>query len=324
MDNIFDLQFFADGGGEGTAEGSNSGLTGDFETDFANTFASAGVAAASRQKRATGQTSAAQQPAEQPQTEPITSPDAGDETQTQTQTRDLDAEFEQMIKGDFKGAFQKRTQEIINQRFKNAKQADAVAAQYEDLLTFVYEKYGIAPGDTAALKAAIESDVSLVADEAARRHLPKEQVLAEKRVAKITAQQQQQQQQQTRKQADLQKWQDWSAQAAELSKTYPDFDLRSEILNNDRFGQLLDANLTVREAYETTHFAEIQQRVTQAAIQEAAARTAQSIAAQGKRPAEGSLGETPGVTVRPSVDSLTGSQIENILMRVERGEKISF
>ena len=213
---------------------------------------------------------------------------------------------------------------MINERFKQNKQAEAVQAEYEDMLSMVYDKYGVKKGDKDALRAAIEADDSYYAEEAAKRHVPKEQVKAERRLAKVNEQRKAEEETRRQAEANARKWNAWMQEAAEVAGTYPGFELRSEILNNKAFSDLLDKGLGVRQAYESVHFNEIMQKLTQTAVQDAAARTARDIAANGNRAAEGALGVQPGVASKTSVQDLTDSQIDAILKRVGRGEKITF
>lgn len=317
------LQFFAEGGADGGADGAtNSGLSGDFETDFARFVQKSSGAAAvpDRAKNNNANAAAAQQNANAEQ-----APDAGEQKDAAEQSKDFDKEFDNLINGDYKQAFQKRTQKIINERFKQGKQAEQVRNEYEDALSFVYDKYGVKKGDLTALKSAVESDASLVAEEAARRHLPKEQVLLEKKMAKVQQKEQAERLQQQQQQANTRQWNNWQNQAQELAKTYPGFDLRAEIVNNQDFAGLLDKGLSVRQAYESVHFNEICQAVAKSAVQDAREKTAREIAANGHRPAEGAVGVRPGISVgMNSVENMTGRDIDNILQRVQRGEKITF
>lgn len=322
MEKLFCLQFFAEGGAEGGAPAANnSGLTGDFKADFATHVLknSAGTAAVSRRANQTEAPAPVQETAE-PQ-----APAAGEQPKAEEQSEeDLDREFEGLIKGKYKQPYNKRSQRMVNERFKQNKQAEAVQSEYEDMLAPVYDKYGVKKGDRAALKAAIEADDSFLAEEAARRHVTKEQVRVERQLAKVTQQQQADSLRQQQQEANTRQWNKWMQEAAEVSEKYPGFDLRGEIMNNEQFAALLDKGLSVKQAYESVHFDEIMQKLTQTAVQDAAARTARSIAANGNRAVEGALGAQPGVATKQSVQDLTGRQIEDILKRVGRGEKITF
>lgn len=322
MEKLFCLQFFAEGSAEGGAPAANnSGLTGDFKADFATHVLkqpSAGTAAVSRRANQTEAPAPVQETAE-PQ-----APAAGEQNNAAEQQRDLDKEFEELIKGEYKQPYNKRSQRMINERFKQNKQAEAVQSEYEDMLSPLYDKYGVKKGDRAALKAAIEADDSYLAEEAARRHVTKEQVRVERQLAKVTQQQQAEELRQQQQEANTRQWNKWMQEAAEVSEKYPGFDLRGEIMNNQPFAEMLDKGLSVKQAYESVHFDEITQKLTQTAVQDAAARTARSIAANGNRAVEGALGVQPGVATKQSVQDLTGRQIEDILKRVGRGEKITF
>lgn len=321
MEKLFCLQFFAEGGAEGGAPAANnSGLTGVFEADFATHVLKnpAGTAAVSRRANQTEAPAPVQE-----KTEPQ-APAAGEQNNAAEQQRDLDKEFEELIKGEYKQPYNKRSQRMINERFKQNKQAEAVQSEYEDMLSPLYDKYGVKKGDRTALKAAIEADDSYLAEEAARRHVTKEQVRVERQLAKVTQQQQAEELRQQQQEANTRQWNKWMQEAAEVSEKYPGFDLRGEIMNNQPFAEMLDKGLSVKQAYESVHFDEITQKLTQAAVQDAAARTARSIAANGNRAVEGALGVQPGVATKQSVQDLTGRQIDDIIKRVERGEKITF
>ena len=67
-------------------------------------------------------------------------PDDGQVAEVQ---RDFDAEFEELIKGDFKDVFAKRTQSIIDKRFKTAKQTEARLEKLNPLLDGLAKRYGV-------------------------------------------------------------------------------------------------------------------------------------------------------------------------------------
>ena len=75
--------------------------------------------------------------------------------------RDKAKEFEDLIKGDFKDEYSKRTSATIQERVKNIKASEETLSKLTPALEMLYQQKGIARGDVDALVKAITDDDSL-------------------------------------------------------------------------------------------------------------------------------------------------------------------
>ena len=139
---------------------------------------------------------------------------------------DPDTEFDDLINGKFKEQFSKRTQAIIDKRFKQTKELEAFRDKAQPLLGALYEKYGIEEGNVDSLNQALSDEKNNLQAEAVQKNLRK----------KIGS---------------------WIKEGEELKRAVPDFDLRTEIRGDKTFGRLLLSGIPLKTAYETVHRDEI-------------------------------------------------------------------
>lgn len=95
----------------------------------------------------------------------------------------------------------------------------------------------------------------------------------------------------------------------------------AEMANED-FARLIAANVPPKTAYEVVHMAEIRQAQAQAVATQARNNVMQTIAAQGARPAEIGGNANGGQFTNTDPRSWSKQQREDIIRRVQRGEKI--
>lgn len=311
----FNIQLFAEGGGEGAGGEWQNAAGIDFESEFRRQFGRSSGTAAPKGK--TGETTDDDQP------EAETAPegqDAAAETQGKEQTTDPEADFEGLIKGQYKDQFNKRVQGIINERFKtnNAKLAAAEkkAADVMDAFRPYLEKLGLDGSDLEAVKQAAFEDRSNFRSYAVQNNMTVDEAAAELQKqwnearAEQEAQAQQtamQEQQQAAAEQERQReiFDGWRREAAEIQKTDPQFDLAKEIAGNAEFRKALDAGMGVQFAYRATHYEDAMAKVAGAVEQQTALKTAQSIANRRNRPPEGGMGQTAGVSSKPSYKNLS-------------------
>ncbi len=77
--------------------------------------------------------------------------------------------FEQLIKGEYREEFAKRTQELIDKRFAKAKASEEQLAALSPLVEMLQEKYGTDAKDPAALVKAVLDDDSYYEAEAMQK-----------------------------------------------------------------------------------------------------------------------------------------------------------
>lgn len=237
----------------------------------------------------------------------------------------LEARFEDMIKGEFKDVFAKRTQGIIDERFKKTKGLEEKLKSMDPILSILSEKYGTDANDINALTKAIKEDDSYFQKAAMEAGLTvaqyKEVYELKQRDKELTAQLEARQQQEATEQI----FAEWANQAQEFAGKYQieGFDLGAE-LENPEFAKLLGSGVTVEGAYKAVHFDDM----VGGAMAHTAAKVKEdlvnSINSRASRPSEGAITSHSATTFKSDVNALTKADREEIERRAARGEIISF
>ena len=220
----------------------------------------------------------------------------------------LEQEFEKLIKGGkYENAFKKRTQGIIDKRFKNLKSLEEAQAKQQPVLDFLSKKYGIDSSDTDTLLKKMQNDA--ISDKT------NEMGNAEKNELQMR----------NRYIANKAKMlhDKWTAEGDSLKSIFPDFDFKTE-LKNPVFSSLLKNGMSVKKAYTAAHSDEILKNAVSGTAKRVAEQTLKSIRAQGSRVAENGLHNGAGIVRKTDVSTLTGDEIRSILKQVENGSKIKF
>ena len=226
----------------------------------------------------------------------------------------------------YKAQFDADVQQIVQARLKNSKDAEATLGKLAPIIEGLAAKYGKEAGDIDALVAAYNDDDSLYEKEAMERGVSVETLKLTKQLERdreAFAQQQQAAQQQVMFQ---QHFQNLAQQAEELKKTYPQFDLRTE-LQNERFARMTSPNggVSVADAFYAIHHNELQNSAMQYAVQRTQVETSNAIQAGQKRPVEnGSRQNTPGLDIRSDPSQLKLADFKRIRDQLMAGEKIGF
>ncbi|MBQ4065847.1 MAG: hypothetical protein IJD10_07075 [Clostridia bacterium] len=337
--NLFlslDLQLFAEGGAGagdgGTAAGGATGVNGtDAASQSGVTPADAVSEGSKTAKKGVktnplanvrygvqkGEAEGAQAAAVQEQETP-----AGETSQA-----DREAEFTRLIEGEYKDLFQAKTQEIVRARVREAKtasdQQEAMNEAISPILDLLGRKYGVDPKDVKALGVALENDDAMFEAEAEKHGMTaqayRKLVKAENeanRAKRLLAERSK------REQADRD-YAAWSRQADETKAFYPDFDLRTE-LKNEQFRSLLKANIDVKNAYEMVHRDELMTAAVAYASQKAEDKVANRVRANAVRPSENGMASPSSAVTKSDVSQLSKADLKEIERRVMRGEKISF
>ncbi len=218
----------------------------------------------------------------------------------------LEMEFEQLIKGGkYENAFKKRTQGIIDKRFKGYKSLEESVAKQQPIIDFLSAKYGIDSSDPSSLlekmqNEAAETDKTKENNADARNLKTREQFIAQK--ARALSQR-------------------WSNEGEQLKKLFPSFDFKTE-LKNPVFSSLLKSGMPLRKAYTAAHSDEILKNAVSGTAKRVAEQTLKNIRANGSRVAENGLHNGTGTVRKTDVSSLTGKEIRSIIKQVENGSKI--
>lgn len=236
---------------------------------------------------------------------------------------DIDAEFEELIKGKYKQQFDGRVHSIMQNRFKNAQDAKDVAAKWQGATAALAAMYGIDGTDPDALKDAIENDDGLFSVQAEAQGLTPEQFRENLRL-RMDAQTGRNMQEQMRIEAEKQAtFQRWESEAAELTETFPNFDLAYE-LENEAFFDGLNRGLSVRDAFFVAHMDEIVAGSNAAAKSEATQKVVDNFNQRAARPAENGASHKPAVIRKTDPSKFTDADLDEIARRSRRGETIRF
>lgn len=236
---------------------------------------------------------------------------------------DIDAEFEELIKGKYKQQFDGRVHSIMQNRFKNAQDAKDVAAKWQGATAALAAMYGIDGTDPDALKDAIENDDGLFSVQAEAQGLTPEQFRENLRLrmdAQTGRNMQEQMQIEAKKQQTFQRWE---SEAAELTETFPNFDLAYE-LENEAFLDGLNRGLSVRDAFFVAHMDEIVAGSNAAAKSEATQKVVDNFNQRAARPAENGASHKPAVIRKTDPSKFTDADLDEIARRSRRGETIRF
>lgn len=252
-------------------------------------------------------------------------PDAGEQNEETPNAEDPPAKpsFEELIKGEYKQAFDERVQKIINQRFRESRELKAQAERYTPLLDTLSQVYHVEDKDPEKLLEAIESDHKIYEAEAEKRGMTADQLREIRKMERQNAALKRaldERQEQDRHEEALRKWQEES----EAVKTvYPAFELGQEV-KNPQFVGLLRNGIDVRTAYEVLHKDEIISGAMQYTAQKVSEQVANNVKAKAARPAENGVHTPAGVITKTDVSKLTKADRAEVMRRAERGERIVF
>lgn len=236
---------------------------------------------------------------------------------------DPEAEFEKLIKGQFKQQYDARVQDTIQKRLKGSREVVDKFNALTPTLELLGKKYGVDATDIDALTKAIEADDTYFEDAALEMGMSVKQYKEFRQMQRENAElKRQMSERQTQEKAD-QLYADWMNQAEETKKVYPGFDLKAE-MDNSKFLDLLKSNIDVRTAYEVLHKDEIIPAAMQFTAKTVESKIAKKIAANGARPAENGIGSGSPAVVKSDVSKLTKNDIDEVIRRVARGERVTF
>ena len=200
----------------------------------------------------------------------------------------LDEEFGKLIKGKYKNAYAKRTQSMINRRFREVK-------ELENLRRTAAEVYGVADV-TEDVATAIKAGKSPnnVRDDTARAAI-----------------------------GVADEYDRLMAEADEVKKIYPSFDVAKEA-ENPLFSKLVASGVGIKAAYEAIHHDSIVAGAMMLAAKRVADAARRGTARPVSRPGEGASSPTVAADPRLDVRTMSADDVRRILKRAENGEVIRF
>ncbi len=227
----------------------------------------------------------------------VQAPDAGGQTTgvntaSDAGEQDRSARFKALIEGEFKDEYNASVQSIVTKRLRGSEEAAKKYKLLAPAIAALEQRYGTQPGDAAALARALEDDGT-----GARQGAGEDE----------------------RREKTSRLYGRWLRQAADLRGACPGFDLSKE-LKNPQFCELLRSGASVRAAYELAN----RERIMRAAARDMEEKLTRRILAGDSRPREGGLSGQSAAAVHSDVAGMSKAARQEIIRRVQRGEKIAF
>ncbi len=223
-----------------------------------------------------------------------------DAEQTENKEVNHEDEFSELINGKFKEQFTRKTQAIIDKRFKETKNLEAYKNNVSPVVSGLMEKYGLKEGEESRLFELMNS----------KNEKENTTPIEENKSSAVNTL--------------ARNVKNWVNQGEALKETYPEFDLRNELKANKLFSRLVLNGVSVKDAYETSHKDEILSGAMAYTAQRVREQVVSAIEAKGRRPLENGVSSQSGVVTTVDVNSLTSKDILKILKQVENGASISF
>ena len=238
-------------------------------------------------------------------------------------TEDRNAKFEELIKGEFKDLYDARVQDTIQKRLKSSKETVDKYNSLAPTLEMLAKKYGVESSDIEALNKAIEEDDSYYEEEALERGMTVQQLKEIKKMERENASLKAEMEAQNRKDNAAQQYATWMRQAEEAKKLYPNLNFEAET-QNPQFRQLLLSGIDVGSAYLVCHKDEIIPAAMQYTAKTVEQKLTNKVIANGARPSENGNSSQSASVVKSDVSQLSKADRQEIIRRVQRGEKIRF
>jgi len=312
---IPDLQLFADGAA-GAADGTGGGTPG--------TGATGDIAAdAARQAKGGKNPLADVIYGKQPETSPPEADAQAAAAQQETETAEARKARYEAFRKEFKAELDAETQETVKKRLKNSKETVDKYTAMQPVMQMLGSKYGVDPGDAAAIAKALEDDDSYYERDAMEMGVSVEQLKHIRKIERENRAMTAQLEEANREKQVEQDISRWMGEAEEAKKVFPNLDLGAE-LQNPQFVELLKSNIDVQTAYWAVHSRELVPQMMQYAAAKTQQQVAQNIAAGAARPTENGTLATSAAVVKSDVSKLTRADREEIIRRVQRGERITF
>lgn len=273
------------------------------------------------------------EPEETPQTDEP-QPEEQAEPKQEPAQQESKATFDDLLNdAEYKDEFNKRVQDIVQKRIKNAKASEDKLTKLTPLLDLIAHKYNVdlETTDIDELVQKVTDDDELYEQEALEKGLP---VDALKQIRKVEsenallrraeADRQAEKEEAERRAAFNEQFQKLRDEGNAVKAMYESFDFDTEMRNPDFMRLAFTPGVGVKTAYEIIHKDEIIGGAMQYAAKKAQQQAAASIASGSKRPVEGWTGNNSPANTKIDVSALTPQQRKEYIKRAARGEKITF
>ena len=196
-------------------------------------------------------------------------------------------DFEALIRGQYRDLYDAKVQHIVKQRLKGSEETVRKYRALSPGLRLLEKKYGVAEGDSEALSRALTEEES-------QRTMRTEQMARAQ-------------------------YENWLSQAGRLREKYHGFDLAAE-LTDERFRALLRSGVPMDDAYELIHRNELMEKTAR----DMEERISRRLLSGESRPRESGMGGGSSAVMRQDMSQMSKKARQDIIRRVQRGERISF
>lgn len=252
-------------------------------------------------------------------------PKQGIQEESTSLPEDKAKKFEQMIKkdGEFHEEFTKRTQDIINKRFKESKQMEDTLKSHQGIFDILAEKYKVDASDPEAIINALNADDSLWEQEAYEMGIPVETYKRMKQLERENANLLEARRQREEQAMVNDSFARWARESEEFKSRYGiDFDFETECQNPD-FVRMLGNGISVESAYKALHIDEMLNGAMAVTAKNVEAAVVNSITARAGRPSENGFESSNNSTIfKNNVSEFTNEDMDEIIRRAERGERV--
>lgn len=319
MKHKFNLQLLADGGGASTGASTSEG-TG--ESSGAETGGMRDVPGSQGEDDLSNIEFGVSM-----QSQEVAQPEVKGENTTKTPTEaELQHAFDEMIKkgGQYHDQFDKRTQDILNKRFKETKKLEKTLESHNEILGVLAAKYGLDASDSEGILKAVNEDDSLFESAAFEQGLTTEQYRNKLKLEQENKALRAAQEEAARNTNAEQIYAGWLKDADAVSKKYGvDIDLAAEIENPD-FTNLLSNGISFEAAFKTVHFDDIVNGAMATTASQVEKAIVNNITSRQARPAENGTQSASGKIFKSDPSQLTDAELDECIRRVARGAQISF
>ena len=232
--------------------------------------------------------------------------------------------FDNMIKkgGEYADAFNKRTQEIINKRFRETKGLQERLQSQDSIMQTLAAKYGVDAGDIEGLTKALNDDTSMWEEAAYKEGLSVEQYRHKLALEQENARLKEAREQMEAEQGATQIYNQWLEDAEAVKQKYGvDFDFDTEV-QDPAFADLLGAGVQFEAAYLATHMDNVLNNAMAYTAEKVSESLVNKVASRAQRPSENGVQSSSTRTFKSDPNKFTDADMKEIARRVEAGERI--
>jgi hypothetical protein len=233
-------------------------------------------------------------------------------------------EFAELIGkgGKYHDAYGQAVSQAINQRFRNQSDLQAKIDSYDDIMSPLFERYGLAQGDVEGLRNSLQGDESLFVQAAEEEGLSVEQYREQLRLKADAERGRQLLAEYKNQQERNAKFADWERQADELRQAFPNFDLGQE-LKSEQFGRMLDSGISVQDAFVAMHAEDILSGINEETTRSTKQNVLDNIRSRQARPQENASRSNPATVRTFDPSAITDADMDDIIKKALDGSSFN-